>query len=85
MSETYFKLASSDFVQDWSNAGVITSNDDWANVPGIVGYLGDISSGAASPITAAISPSSMAPRRPAPPTTIRSSSVWTSTQPRSQK
>src|SRR5262245_40006221 len=27
--------------QDWSNTGLITVNDDWAAVPGIVGYLGD--------------------------------------------
>ena len=29
------------FLQDWSNAGLITGNDDWAGVPGIVGYRGD--------------------------------------------
>jgi hypothetical protein len=31
------------FTQDWSNTGLITTNDDWAAVPGIIGYLGDIS------------------------------------------
>ena len=30
------------FSQDWSNPGLITINDDWTNVPGIVGFLGDI-------------------------------------------
>jgi hypothetical protein len=30
------------FSQDWSNPGLITVNDDWGSVPGIVGYLGDI-------------------------------------------
>lgn len=28
------------FGQDWSNTGLITANDDWSGVPGIVGYLG---------------------------------------------
>src|SRR5687768_10210805 len=30
------------FSQNWTNAGLITVNDDWSGVPGIVGYLGDI-------------------------------------------
>jgi cysteine-rich repeat protein len=29
------------FSQDWTNAGLITANDNWTNVPGITGYLGD--------------------------------------------
>ncbi|GAB4198226.1 MAG: hypothetical protein OHK0022_17270 [Roseiflexaceae bacterium] len=29
------------FSQDWSNTGLITTNDDWSNIPGIVGYRGD--------------------------------------------
>src|SRR5690606_35641653 len=29
------------FAQDWSNIGLITANDDWSGVPGIVGYRGD--------------------------------------------
>lgn len=29
------------FSQNWSNTGLITANDDWAAVPGIIGYLGD--------------------------------------------
>ena len=50
MSNTPFRLASSDFFQDWSSTGLITSNDSWTNVPGIVGYLGDISSGTTSDV-----------------------------------
>lgn len=29
------------FSQDWSNAGLLTVNDDWSAVPGIIGYRGD--------------------------------------------
>lgn len=29
------------FSQDWSNASLITTDDDWSGVPGIVGYRGD--------------------------------------------
>lgn len=29
------------FSQDWSNIGLITTNDDWSGVPGIMGYRGD--------------------------------------------
>jgi len=28
------------FAQNWTNTGLITVNDDWSGVPGIVGYLG---------------------------------------------
>lgn len=41
----YFPLASGDFGQDWSNTGLITANDNWSNVPFIIGYLGDIDGG----------------------------------------
>ena len=34
------------FSQNWTNAGLITANDDWAGVPGIVGFLGDFDAGA---------------------------------------
>jgi hypothetical protein len=34
-------LASSNFSQDWSDIALITINDDWTNVPSIIGYLGD--------------------------------------------
>src|SRR5215470_14319094 len=40
MSKTYFSLASGSLVQDWSNPSLITSNDSWAGVPSIEGYLG---------------------------------------------
>jgi uncharacterized repeat protein (TIGR01451 family) len=29
------------FFQNWSNTGLITANDDWTGVPGVVGYRGD--------------------------------------------
>ncbi len=29
------------FVQDWSNAALITQDNDWSSVPGFVGYRGD--------------------------------------------
>ena len=29
------------FAQEWSNIGLITTNDDWSGVPGVVGHLGD--------------------------------------------
>jgi uncharacterized protein len=38
---TYFDLASGPLVQDWSNTSLITSNDNWSNVPSIIGYLGN--------------------------------------------
>ena len=41
MSATYHSLASGSLVQSWSNAGQITTNDDWSGAPSIVGYLGD--------------------------------------------
>jgi hypothetical protein len=41
------------FTQNWTNTGLITTNDDWSNVPGIIGYLGDIN---------AMSPTNVDPR-----------------------
>ena len=29
------------FTQDWSNTGLITTNNVWTGVPGIIGYRGD--------------------------------------------
>ena len=29
------------YSQDWSNTALITANDDWAGVPGVIGYRGD--------------------------------------------
>ena len=46
MSNTYFNLASGSLTQDWSNAGQITTNDNWNGVPSIQGFLGqDITTG----------------------------------------
>ena len=47
MSSTPHILANGDLVQDWSNTGSITTNDNWAGIPSIEGFLGDIN--AASP------------------------------------
>jgi len=41
MGMQYFSLAAGDFVQDWSDTGQITANDDWSGVPSITGYRGD--------------------------------------------
>lgn len=47
-----FSLSSGSFSQDWSNAALITANDDWSGVPSITGHLGDDNSaGAADPQT----------------------------------
>src|SRR5437868_2066782 len=46
MSSVYFNLAGGSFSQDWSNTGLITTNDVWTNVPSIVGYRGDDITGA---------------------------------------
>lgn len=35
------KIATFPYVQDWSNADLITANDNWSGVPGVQGYLGD--------------------------------------------
>ena len=34
-------LSGGDLSQDWSNIGLITVNDDWSGIPGIMGYRGD--------------------------------------------
>jgi VCBS repeat-containing protein len=41
MTTAYFSLAGGNFSQDWSNAGLFTANDSWADVPSITGYRGD--------------------------------------------
>jgi predicted extracellular nuclease len=42
MTTTAWNLATQgNFSQNWSNAGLITVNDDWSGVPSIVGYRGD--------------------------------------------
>ncbi len=35
-------LSGGSFSQNWSNAGLITANDNWSGVPSITGYLGDL-------------------------------------------
>lgn len=34
------------YAQDWSNPSLITTNDDWSGVPGVMGYRGDGLTGA---------------------------------------
>jgi FG-GAP-like repeat len=38
------------FSQNWTNVGLITANDDWSGVPGIVGFLGDFDPGAVTAV-----------------------------------
>ena len=40
MSMVYHVLDNGSLTQNWSNAGLITTTDDWSGVPSIVGYLG---------------------------------------------
>ncbi|HEX8308136.1 MAG TPA: Calx-beta domain-containing protein, partial [Allosphingosinicella sp.] len=46
----YYNLASGSFTEDWTDTGRITADDNWSNVPFIVGYLGDISTGTAADV-----------------------------------
>lgn len=38
---TYHPLANGSFQQNWSDTGLITTNDDWSGVPSLIGYRGD--------------------------------------------
>lgn len=38
---TYYALSGGAFTQDWSNTGLITTNDDWSGVNSIEGFRGD--------------------------------------------
>jgi uncharacterized protein len=40
MTSTPFLLSGGAFTQNWSNAGLITANNDWSGVPSIEGFLG---------------------------------------------
>src|SRR5262245_5712545 len=40
MSKTYFNLASGSLQQNWSNTGLITTNNNWSGVPSIEGFQG---------------------------------------------
>lgn len=53
MAKTYFSLKTGDFLQNWSNPGLITANDIWSNVPSIVGYLGNGMVGSATGVNPA--------------------------------
>jgi endonuclease/exonuclease/phosphatase family metal-dependent hydrolase len=50
VSQVYHNLAGGSFSQNWSNLNLITANDNWTNVPGIIGYLGDDPSSSTVPI-----------------------------------
>ena len=39
--QTYHSLSGSSLIQDWSNTGLITVNDNWSGVPSIRGFRGD--------------------------------------------
>jgi len=41
LTTTYWNLGSGDLLQDWSNLGLITTNNDWSGVPSIMGFRGD--------------------------------------------
>lgn len=41
MSNVFHNLAAGDLIQNWSNTGLITADDNWAGVPSIEGYRGD--------------------------------------------
>jgi VCBS repeat-containing protein len=41
MTTTKHILGSGNFLQNWTNTGQITANDDWSGVASIVGYRGD--------------------------------------------
>ncbi|MEZ6033873.1 MAG: hypothetical protein R3C17_12330 [Planctomycetaceae bacterium] len=41
LSAVYHSLATADFSQDWTDIGLITTNNDWSGVPSIQGYRGD--------------------------------------------
>ncbi|MDZ8096654.1 MAG: DUF4347 domain-containing protein [Nostoc sp. DedQUE05] len=41
IAPVYHQLALSDFSQDWSNTSLITTDDDWLNIPSIRGFRGD--------------------------------------------
>jgi len=41
MSAVYFALANNPFSQNWTDTGLISVDDNWDNVPSIVGFRGD--------------------------------------------
>ncbi len=41
VAQTYHLISSGSLTQDWSNTGLITTNDDWIGLTSIRGFLGD--------------------------------------------
>ncbi len=41
LDATYHPLSSGAFTQNWSNTGLIATDDNWSSVPSIIGYLGE--------------------------------------------
>jgi len=39
-AQSYYNLSSGSYIQNWSNTGALTTNDDWTGVPNIRGFLG---------------------------------------------
>jgi predicted extracellular nuclease len=52
VSNAYHQLASGSLLQNWTNTGLITGNDDWSGVPSIQGFLGDIDAGTPTDVDA---------------------------------
>ena len=47
------------FVQNWTNTGMITTNNDWSGVPGIIGYNGTDFGGATTSDPSGVDPQSV--------------------------
>src|SRR5262245_59797828 len=41
LDATAHNLAAGNFSQNWTNTGLITTDDNWTGVPSIIGYRGD--------------------------------------------
>ena len=66
-------LSSGDLFQDWSNTALITANNDWSNVPAIIGFNGAGLTGA-NPATI------LAPGTTTPPGNVVANATNTTTQ-----
>lgn len=55
MSTVYFSLASGNLLQNWSDTSLISTDDNWDNVPSIMGFRGDglVATAGANPQTVA--------------------------------
>jgi hypothetical protein len=49
-AQVYHNLSGGPFRQNWSNTSLITTNNIWAGVPSIIGYLGDDPSTTTAPV-----------------------------------